>query len=412
MGSIGFDSAAGDVAAHPTAHGPAHPAAVVLPIGTDRSMRETPRILVATGDPVLLDEVLRLSAAASLDVTVVDSVTHVRASWTTAVLVIVGADLAVPLARVAPPRRGQVLLVGRSPLTPAMWQAAVGLGVDHVVELPEGERWLIDRLGDVGDGPRRNGRVICVVGGRGGAGASTLAAGIALTASSWGRSTLLVDADPWAGGLDVLLGAESESGLRWPDLVTARGRIAVSAFAPALPTVHGVSVVSWDRRPVSPNIEALTAIIDAGRRGFDLVVVDASRTFIPLPDTSEHIGPDGETLMPTVTLTAIDTVVLVVPTEVRAVTGAAQLLPRLRAAGADIRLAVRTLPTSMIGDVLVSEALGLPIAVRIDDDPAVTGSIDSGEPKLSGDRTSIGRAAADLLRSWGLGDGHVASSAA
>jgi CO dehydrogenase nickel-insertion accessory protein CooC1 len=62
-------------------------------------------------------------------------------------------------------------------------------------------------------------------GGRGGAGASVLATALALTASRLDRPTMLVDADPYGGGLDLVLGAEKTGGLRWPDLAGTRGRV-------------------------------------------------------------------------------------------------------------------------------------------------------------------------------------------
>lgn len=371
---------------------------------------ETPRrppspLLVATGDPHLLDDILRLSAATSLEVEVVDEVSRIRTAWATAPLILVGADLAGTLARVAPPRRPDVLVVGRASLEPVIWQAAVALGVEHVVELPEGERWLVDRLGDAGDGPHRHGTVVAVIGSRGGAGASTLAASLALTASTRGVSTLLVDADPWAGGLDVLLGAEMTPGLRWPDLASARGRLPVAALAQSLPQVGGVSLVSWDRRPRAPFLDALTSVIGAGRRGFDLVIVDVARPLLcPEPMRGHADGgegaPDREVLLP-----VFDSLLLVVPAEVRAVTAAAQLLPDLRAVAGRVDIIHRSLPHTMIDSNLVGEVLGCQVVTEVTDEPSLTGSIDEGNPTLSGERSALGRTAADLLEHLRLGVG-------
>ena len=46
---------------------------------------------------------------------------------------------------------------------------------------------------------------------------------------------LLVDADPWSGGIDLVVGSEDEPGLRWPDLALERGRIDMAALRQALP---------------------------------------------------------------------------------------------------------------------------------------------------------------------------------
>ena len=64
---------------------------------------------------------------------------------------------------------------------------------------------------------RRRGAAVAVVGGCGGAGASVLAAALAVTAVRHGGRALLVDCDPLGGGLDLVLGAEHVAGLRWPD---------------------------------------------------------------------------------------------------------------------------------------------------------------------------------------------------
>ena len=65
--------------------------------------------------------------------------------------------------------------------------------------------------------------MVAVVGGRGGAGATTLACALAVTAARAGRRVLLVDGDPLGGGIDLVFGGEGDRGLRWPDLEAARG---------------------------------------------------------------------------------------------------------------------------------------------------------------------------------------------
>src|SRR2546421_294935 len=82
----------------------------------------------------------------------------------------------------------------------------------------EDEPWLVDRIADAAEGIGEPALTIGVVGGRGGAGASTLACALAVTAARSGHRTMLIDGDPLGGGLDVLLGGERAGGLRWPDL--------------------------------------------------------------------------------------------------------------------------------------------------------------------------------------------------
>ena len=58
---------------------------------------------------------------------------------------------------------------------------------------------------------------------------------------------LLVDGDPLGGGIDLVLGGESDRGLRWSDLLGAAGRVPAAALAEALPRAGGLSYLSWDR---------------------------------------------------------------------------------------------------------------------------------------------------------------------
>jgi len=161
------------------------------------------------------------------------------------------------------------------------------------------------------------GHVLGVTGGRGGAGASVLAAALARTAAAARLRSVLVDADPLGGGSDLLLGAEDEPGLRWPDLQAARGVLDVGDLIDGLPRIDGVHVVSCDRRraePVPP--EAMRAVIDAAIRMADLVVIDIPRAL----DQSA-----------TLALQACHTVLLVVPAEVQAAASAGRSAAQLRA---------------------------------------------------------------------------------
>ena len=47
--------------------------------------------------------------------------------------------------------------------------------------------------------------------------------------------------------LDLVLGSETQPGLRWPDLSLAAGRVSYSALRDALPKRHGVTVLSGSR---------------------------------------------------------------------------------------------------------------------------------------------------------------------
>ena len=73
---------------------------------------------------------------------------------------------------------------------------------------------LVARLADSVEGGAPPARLVAVVGGSGGAGASTLSAALAVTALRLGVRPWLVDADPLGGGIDLALGGEDTVGLR------------------------------------------------------------------------------------------------------------------------------------------------------------------------------------------------------
>ena len=56
-----------------------------------------------------------------------------------------------------------------------------------------------------------------------------------------------------SGGADLLLGAETVPGLRWPQLARARGRLGGGMLREALPRLDGLSVLSWDRTDRRPD---------------------------------------------------------------------------------------------------------------------------------------------------------------
>ena len=147
------------------------------------------------------------------------------------------------------PRRGGVVLVGQAEPGPADFQAAIAIGAQQVITLPAQDGELVAELSDAAeaalqDGPR--GEVVAVIAGRGGAGASVFATALAQTASE-AREALLIDADPWSGGIDLVLGIEADPGLRWPDLTLQGGRLNYAALREALPRHRGVSVLSGGR---------------------------------------------------------------------------------------------------------------------------------------------------------------------
>lgn len=321
--------------------------------------------LVLSSDADLVDRLLRLAAAAGVELEVTRDAQRCHPAWSAAPMVLVGADLAPDIATAAPRRRSDVVLVSADLDDHRVWQYAMEVGAEHVALLPDGESWLVQRLAEA-QRPSSEGLVLGVVGGRGGAGASTLAVALAFSGLRRGLQPLLVDGDPMGGGLDLVLGGEDVAGPRWPDLAAARGRLASSALGDALPHVQTLHVLSWDRGDVCEvPPEAMRTVLDAGARETGLVVVDLPRR----PDDAARAA-----------LSRCDAVLLLVPAEVRAVASAGRVANAVGPFVRDLRVVVRGPAPTSLEPELVAESLGLALAGWCRAEPGIAAALDRGEP--------------------------------
>jgi secretion/DNA translocation related CpaE-like protein len=344
--------------------------------------------LVVTSDGELLDELLRLAAAGGTEVDVATDPAAARSRWTPAPLVLVGTDQAHACLRARLPHRPRVVLVSRGGGETG-WDVAELLGAEHVAALPAAEPWLVDRLAErtVHRGGSGSGRIVAVIGGRGGAGASVLAGGLAVTAGRARLRTLLVDADPLGGGLDLVLGWEQMEGLRWPALTQADGRIDAPALLRALPSRGDVVMLSWDRgMPVAVPAEAMAATMDAGRRGRDLVVVDLPRQ---LSDAA------------VIALQAADQAFVVVPAELRATAAAARVAASAAVHCANLAAIVRGPAPGKLKAREVAQALDLPLAGTLRPEAGLGKALERGEAPTASGRGPLAalcqRIVADLM---------------
>ncbi|MCV7014238.1 septum site-determining protein Ssd, partial [Mycolicibacterium madagascariense] len=231
-------------------------------------------VLVLVGDADLRGHVDRAAAAAGVRVVAAAEPSSTKV-WTSASAVVVDVDGARRCAQRGLPRRDRVLVVGPTEPTAEDWQTAISVGAQRVLSIPEDEGRLVSELTDAADAADdvRRGAVLAVLGGCGGAGATVFATALALVAPD----PLLVDVDPWGGGIELALGSERDAGLRWPDLALGGGRVGHAALRAALPSRHGVAVLSanGETRDVDP--VALAAVLDGGCRGGGTVVCDLPR---------------------------------------------------------------------------------------------------------------------------------------
>jgi len=339
--------------------------------------------LLVTADETLLDELLRLSAAAGTTPDVAHDVPAALRAWAKAPLVLVGADVAPALARAAPARREGVFVVLLAPSPDAVFAVALAVGAESVAELPRSEGWLVERLTDVVDtGPAR-GLTVGVVGGSGGSGATTFACALGQIAGRTGPA-VVVDLDPLGPGDDRVIGLDLVDGIRWDGLGHTTGRLSARALRDSLPRRDGVAVLTWHAGPQPRHLQAFAVreALSAARRGHDTVVVDLPRGWDALAE--EVVSRCDHVL------------VTVVPT-VPGLAAAVRVCSRFADPGG-LALVVRG---AGVDDHTVSRLTGAPIAVRMADQRGLCETTDLGLGPVRSRRGPLGRAATTVLASLG-----------
>lgn len=336
-----------------------------------------PPVAVAVADASLREMVLRLAAVAGVAAAPVSAD---ESGWPMPGAVVVDAAVATS-ARVGAARAGhRVLMITTTEPGPEVWRAAVRLGAEEVAVLPRDERLVTTWLAATAE-PSARGRLVACVSGRGGAGASTLAAALALAGGRLGRA-LLVDLDPVAGGVDLLLGTENVPGARWPELAEAAGTVSSAALGAALPSVGALQVLSCSPGGRVPSPAAVEAVLVAGARGADLVVADLPVSPTPASDAAAS---------------AADTVFVVVPAEVRSVTAAAGVAAALAARCDDVRLVVRHPGPGDLQPRDVADVVGREVADIWPWDRRLGRLVDAGAFARSWRRTSVAGPARRLV---------------
>jgi cellulose biosynthesis protein BcsQ len=353
------------------------------------------RVLLISDVSAIREAVTQVAAAASLDAVVRPTVGSAMEELATADVILLGEDI----REVLPRRLRPTMLVGMSGRSSQLWQRASAVAAERVVLLPEGSQWLAEYLSGLQD-PVKGGLVVGVLGGCGGAGASTAAVLLAAHAARSGVLTLLVDGDARGGGLDVTLGAEGATGLRWPDLLQAVGMINAAQLAAALPVVAGFSLLAGGKgtMPTLREVSGVPAnghapaaegdssatfgsisaapggsrygddggatprseVLAAARRGYHLVIVDVGRSSADLR-----------------TMAACDRLVLVTPARSGAVLAATRMVQSLPLPPTYV-VVREPLPEGWDGE-LVARALGLPFGGVLPLIRSLPGTAERGE---------------------------------
>lgn len=342
----------------------------------------TPAPLFATADRALLDVLQPLAAGAGVTAVVAADVGEALRRWSTAPLVVVGADLAHDLAAAAPARRDHVHVASLDEpwREDDLFRSAVGLGASSVVELPRSSTWLADELADLADARAGRGAVIGVVGGSGGAGATTLACALGQAAGRAGPA-LVLDTDACGPGVDRVLGLDDLDGVRWDDLRAGAGRLSAASLRDAVPRRDDVGALTWSTGdPGALEAPILREALAAGQRGHAAVVVDLPRSTSGLVEE---------------VVSRCDLLVVVVRPSLPGVASAVRLAAA-HAGGPRVGLVLRRVRRA-IPAAEVSAAVGLPVLAEMADHRGVEESVELGLGPLRSMRGPLFRAAVTLL---------------
>ncbi len=337
-----------------------------------------PDELLVLVDPDLHDDVARCAAAAGYHVLSAPA-DDCRREWLTARAVAADPSAIAVLARVRPPRRPGLVLVSAAEPGARIWRMAMELGIEDASTLPADEGRLVRVLTECRVPRRRPAGVVALIGAHGGAGASTLAAAVALTSAGAESPTLLLDLDDMGAGADLLLGIERRRGLRWQDLSLDGGVVGGTALHQALPSAgEGLAVLTSQRRPSAGlSVEAVTAVIDAGHTHGDLVVLDLPRSDAPVVRAA---------------IASSDVVVVVTTPTVGGCAAARRIVDRVVGDEVAVELVVRGPSPGGLRPQQVADAIGLPLLAAYRPEPRLAGRLEGGPLRLRR-RSPLGRAA-------------------
>lgn len=214
---------------------------------------------------------------------------------------------------------------------------ALDRGARAVLSLPRDSARLLE-LCTALTRPVGRARLIGVVGAVGGAGTSSFAARLAAAARRTG-DTLLVDADPWGCGIELIVDSPAD-GFCWADLDPASPPEPAALHA-SLPRVDEVGLLGPGRGD-PPTGQAIVTALTVLAHGTGAVVVDLAAPLVP-----EALG-------------LLDRLVLLVPSHEQAVHAAARRLDLWQVPDEQLALVVRR--TGPLTPADVGTDLGLPVA--------------------------------------------------
>jgi len=334
--------------------------------------------LFVTRDEPLLEELLRLAAAAGVTPEVAREPVAALRSWLSAPIVLIGVDVAAEVAKVSPPRRPRVHLVAWGTVPDLMFRTALELGAEDIAALPRSDAWLIEEMTDLSESAPRDAVTIGVIGGSGGAGATSFACALGQFAGRRGQS-LVIDTDPSGPGVDQVLGLETEYGIRWDALQQTTGRLSARSLREAVPRRGGVGALTWSPGPQGTvQAFAVREALSAAQRGHETVILDFARQGDPLIDEIAA---------------RCDRVVVVVQPQLSGVASAARICARLSGT-ATLGIVVRG---SGVDDREIAEVTQAPVITTMPHQRGLDEAIGLGAGPIRSWRGPLARAAREVL---------------
>ncbi|MFD0557827.1 secretion/DNA translocation related CpaE-like protein [Stackebrandtia endophytica] len=330
-----------------------------MPTAVPDSTRRQP--LIISGDHQMAARLVDLAVAAGVEPRQVSNGVAAQPHWDTASVVLIGDDVAESLASGLTQRDDIILVTTDDCSIDNAHRLATTVGADQVASLPAATDWVMARMAWAAVG-QTTPPVVAVTGARGGSGASTLATAMALRAAHTGQDTLLVDADRYGGGLDIVLGWERHVGLRWPELAAMPTAFDPDKLKDGLPSQGRLTLLSHtrDARP-SVSSERLAGVLTAARQTHDLIVLD-------LPRPGAFPGPMA---------CDVDLLVVIVPAEIRAVAAARHAIAGFAQLADRVCLVTRKPSPGRLSDEQIAHVVSAPVVTSWNTDSKLAGAMEA-----------------------------------
>lgn len=309
-------------------------------------------VLLVARDEQLIEAVEASALALGVSLVIARDSAESAQLWSAAVLRLVAVEMVGRIARLG--EVSPTVLVGTD--ANELVSASAELGYP-VILLPDGSKRLADVLAAAMSETESTALTLSLIGASGGLGTSTLAVSLALVAAHYKQRCVAVELAKNGSGLDLLVGQEFGAGVRWSDLLSARGELG--PLDESLLSVERAWLLPLGREnPELPSAPAIRAVLSSLRRSLDLIVVDAGNE----------------------PLTEADVQVLLVGADVRCVAAARAMAQRTGLTPSAV--VVRTGPGRRLSPSAVSAALGVPALGVLREDSNVARAAELAQPPL------------------------------